>query len=316
MAAGAGGDVAGHVLRHRVRGRLPRPGGAPHPGGRVPAPDHGDGRVLPGVAGCRRPAPVAVPAGRRPCRPTCSPASSCSGSPPPSAAPPGGWRCDRARPAAPTAEWTALACSCLVLAVAGRADRGAARRRPRGRRHPSPWSTGSPARATGLHHVDVVVTNEGDETAANVQVSAELTIDGEATTADQTIDFLAGRRGGGARVRLRGRSRRRRAHRVGQRLRRPVAAGAFPRRAPAGAPPPLDGTAAPMARCSRSSRRSRAPEARKHWPRPRTWGHSRRSGLPCSARPVNRIGRNRKDWHDHRYREVLQCRKGFRLHLP
>lgn len=41
-------------------------------------------------------------------------------------------------------------------------------------------------------HVDVTVRNDGDETAANVQVSAELTVDGEASTGDQTLDFLSG----------------------------------------------------------------------------------------------------------------------------
>jgi uncharacterized protein (TIGR02588 family) len=89
------------------------------------------------------------------------------------------------------AEWTALACSCLVLAVlvglivAQLGDD----REPAA---PVAVIDGEPRAIDDLHHVDVVVTNEGDETAANVQVSAELTIDGEATTADQTIDFLAG----------------------------------------------------------------------------------------------------------------------------
>jgi uncharacterized protein (TIGR02588 family) len=88
------------------------------------------------------------------------------------------------------AEWTAFACSSVVLAVLvvlialqiGN-DRPAA---------PVATLVGG-ARAVGdLHHVDVRLTNDGDDTAANVQVSAELVIDGEATTADQTVDFLAG----------------------------------------------------------------------------------------------------------------------------
>ena len=45
--------------------------------------------------------------------------------------------------------------------------------------------------ADGQSYVDVLVTNEGDETAASVQVSASLEIDGETTEGDQTIDFLA-----------------------------------------------------------------------------------------------------------------------------
>lgn len=40
--------------------------------------------------------------------------------------------------------------------------------------------------------VVVAVTNNGDQTAANVQMTGELDIDGEVTTGDQTIDFLAG----------------------------------------------------------------------------------------------------------------------------
>ncbi|CAN5362903.1 MAG: TIGR02588 family protein [Acidimicrobiia bacterium] len=41
-------------------------------------------------------------------------------------------------------------------------------------------------------HVPVLVVNDGDTTAADVQVVAELTIGDETVTADQTIDFLAG----------------------------------------------------------------------------------------------------------------------------
>jgi uncharacterized protein (TIGR02588 family) len=40
--------------------------------------------------------------------------------------------------------------------------------------------------------VDVVVTNEGDDTAANTQVAASLELGGEVSEADQVIDFLAG----------------------------------------------------------------------------------------------------------------------------
>ena len=43
----------------------------------------------------------------------------------------------------------------------------------------------------GRHYVDVVVTNQGDDPASNVQVNASLVIDSSTTEGDQTIDFLA-----------------------------------------------------------------------------------------------------------------------------
>lgn len=42
------------------------------------------------------------------------------------------------------------------------------------------------------YHVTVKVDNEGDQTAASVQVTAELDVAGQTSTGDQTIDFLAG----------------------------------------------------------------------------------------------------------------------------
>ena len=89
------------------------------------------------------------------------------------------------------AEWTTLAISCGVLLLVAWLV-GSEMRAPR--RPPAPVATviGEPREVGGVHHVDVQVVNNGDETAANVQVTAVLTIDGEATTADQTIDFLAG----------------------------------------------------------------------------------------------------------------------------
>jgi uncharacterized protein (TIGR02588 family) len=44
----------------------------------------------------------------------------------------------------------------------------------------------------GRYFVPVTVVNKGDKTAADVQVLAELTIDGETTEGDQTLEFLAG----------------------------------------------------------------------------------------------------------------------------
>src|SRR3546814_19053 len=41
-------------------------------------------------------------------------------------------------------------------------------------------------------HVVVDVTNTGDQTAANVQITGELNIRGEVSTGEQTVDFLAG----------------------------------------------------------------------------------------------------------------------------
>jgi uncharacterized protein (TIGR02588 family) len=41
-------------------------------------------------------------------------------------------------------------------------------------------------------HVDVTVHNDGDDTAANVEVAAELTVADSTSTGEQTIDFLSG----------------------------------------------------------------------------------------------------------------------------
>jgi len=43
-----------------------------------------------------------------------------------------------------------------------------------------------------VHLVEVVVRNDGDDTASNVQVLATLTIEGEVTEGEQVVDFLAG----------------------------------------------------------------------------------------------------------------------------
>lgn len=90
-----------------------------------------------------------------------------------------------------TAEWTTFAASCVVLLVVVGLIVGqmVGTSTP-----PAPVAEiRTPYRVeAGAFHVDVEVTNRGDETAANVQVTATLEIDGEETTADQTIDFLAG----------------------------------------------------------------------------------------------------------------------------
>jgi uncharacterized protein (TIGR02588 family) len=88
------------------------------------------------------------------------------------------------------AEWVALVGSCLILGVLatlivlqmlGRQDPAA------------PVVAVAGTRDVGaLHHVDVVVRNDGDDTAAGVQVTASLEVDGEVAEADQVVDFLAG----------------------------------------------------------------------------------------------------------------------------
>ncbi|MEO6124375.1 MAG: TIGR02588 family protein [Ilumatobacteraceae bacterium] len=51
---------------------------------------------------------------------------------------------------------------------------------------------GEPRDVDGRWFVPVDVRNLGDETAAEVQVTAELTFDGVTSTGDQVIDFLGG----------------------------------------------------------------------------------------------------------------------------
>lgn len=90
-----------------------------------------------------------------------------------------------------TAEWVTFAVSCAVLLVVvalvvvqlvGEHDPAA----------PEAHRVGPVRVVGGQHFVDVAVTNGGDATAANVQVTASLVIDGESTEGDQSIDFLAG----------------------------------------------------------------------------------------------------------------------------
>jgi uncharacterized protein (TIGR02588 family) len=98
---------------------------------------------------------------------------------------------DEERQGRTTAEWVTFAISCAVLLVVlalvvvqlvGEHDPAA----------PEAHRVGPVRVVAGQHFVEVAVTNEGDATAANVQVNASLVIDGETTEGDQTIDFLAG----------------------------------------------------------------------------------------------------------------------------
>ena len=94
------------------------------------------------------------------------------------------------RTARSTAEWTTFVVSCLVLGlvVALVVGQAIGDDDP-----PRPVAEVTTMREVGgRHFVDVTVTNRGDETASAVQVTADLVVDGETTTADQTIDFLAG----------------------------------------------------------------------------------------------------------------------------
>ncbi len=88
-------------------------------------------------------------------------------------------------------EWITFAVACLILAaVAGLiAVQSFGPSRPAA---PVAEQAGSTRSQNGRFFVPVDVTNHGDETAAEVQVLAELTIDGDVTSGDQVIDFLAG----------------------------------------------------------------------------------------------------------------------------
>ncbi len=87
-------------------------------------------------------------------------------------------------------EWATFAACCLVLLVlVGMIV--VQLRTPE--RPAAPVATISVAQPDGgRYRVEAVVRNEGDVTAANVQVVAELTIEEKAATGDQTIDFLSG----------------------------------------------------------------------------------------------------------------------------
>ena len=96
----------------------------------------------------------------------------------------------KAREARTAAEWATFAGSCAVVAAA-LVLIGLQAAQPRSAA--APEVTVGPTTDVGAQHlVEVTVANRGDATAANVQVAAELVVDDRTTTADQTIDFLAG----------------------------------------------------------------------------------------------------------------------------
>ncbi len=90
-----------------------------------------------------------------------------------------------------TAEWVTFAVSAVILLgviglIAVQLTGGQRDAAPKAER------VGPVRVIDGQHFVAVEVTNDGDATAANVQVTATLLVDGEAIEGDQTIDFLAG----------------------------------------------------------------------------------------------------------------------------
>lgn len=94
-------------------------------------------------------------------------------------------------PARHAAEWVTFGLCALilgsvvsVLAVQARRERLPA--------DPIVTVVGVSRAGSGLHHVAVALHNAGDDTAAEVQVTAELAVAGKTTAADQTVDFLAG----------------------------------------------------------------------------------------------------------------------------
>lgn len=89
-----------------------------------------------------------------------------------------------------TAEWISLLASIGVLAVIVGLI---AVQIPGGDEPAAPVVTVAGVREVrSTFHVDVVVENDGERTAANVQVTAELTVGSDTFSGDQTIDFLSG----------------------------------------------------------------------------------------------------------------------------
>lgn len=88
-------------------------------------------------------------------------------------------------------EWATFIGSCLILALVAVLvmSQLVGSHTPAA---PRAVATGVVRAVNGQHHVDVEVSNTGDETAANVQVRLEFVVDGETTEAHQIVDFLAG----------------------------------------------------------------------------------------------------------------------------
>lgn len=89
-----------------------------------------------------------------------------------------------------TAEWVTFVGSCLVLLVVV----ALVGSRMLGTREPAtPTATlAGVSSVLNQRQATVEVRNAGDDTAVNVTVRVEYTVDGEPDDAEQTIDFLAG----------------------------------------------------------------------------------------------------------------------------
>lgn len=95
------------------------------------------------------------------------------------------------RPLRNTAEWIVFAVCCgVVLLVVGLLT--AELLGPEDRAAPIAKQHGEIRQVAGRYFVPVEVWNEGDLTAADVQVVAELTVEGEVTDGEQLVSFLAG----------------------------------------------------------------------------------------------------------------------------
>jgi uncharacterized protein (TIGR02588 family) len=87
------------------------------------------------------------------------------------------------------AEWVTFAVACVVLLVlvALIVSQVGARNGPAA---PTAVVDGPVREVGGAFQVPVRIENEGGDPASEIQVQAELTVGGETTSADQTIDYL------------------------------------------------------------------------------------------------------------------------------
>lgn len=89
------------------------------------------------------------------------------------------------------AEWVSFAVACVVLAAVV----SLIALEMRGTEAPAAplvEAAGAVTEEADGFHVPVEIRNDGDAAASDVQVIATLTIDGEPTEGDLTVDFLAG----------------------------------------------------------------------------------------------------------------------------
>ncbi|MBW3667681.1 MAG: TIGR02588 family protein [Actinobacteria bacterium] len=94
------------------------------------------------------------------------------------------------RPARSPAEWVTFAASVVVLVVLVGLI-GVEAGEPDGPALPRVVESGPVERHGDAFLVPVKIRNEGGATAESVQVAAELTIGGQVSVADQSVEFLA-----------------------------------------------------------------------------------------------------------------------------